>query len=55
MSYCVVQGKHGYSKRDAQTKKNYLEKQGRERMRIYPCPACNQWHLTHAHSERKRK
>ena len=40
-------GKICFDKRTAQTKKNFLEKIGKEKkLRIYSCPECNYWHLT---------
>ena len=38
--------KRGYDKKGAQTMKNVLLKQGVQYLRIYPCPICNNWHLT---------
>ncbi len=44
---CQGGGKVVFDKRTAQSKKNFLEKLGRERsLRIYHCPACNGWHIT---------
>lgn len=42
-------GKVRFDKKTAQSKKNYLEKLGKEKyLRIYPCPICigQPWHLT---------
>ncbi|MGD0778767.1 MAG: hypothetical protein ABSC05_38810 [Candidatus Solibacter sp.] len=39
-------GKRTYRKRDAQTVRNRLMKKGAV-LRIYQCPKCNFWHLTH--------
>lgn len=47
-------GKPGYSKREAETLRNRRTK-GRRKvrhgrpdfLRIYHCPKCNKWHLTH--------
>ena len=39
-------GKVMFDKKTAQTKRNQLEHQGRERMRIYQCPESDMWHLT---------
>lgn len=38
--------KKGYGKKTAQTVKNKRAKEGVE-LRIYPCPFCRAWHLTH--------
>lgn len=44
---CWKTSKSCLSKKDAQTKRNRLQtKHGRERLRIYPCPHCNWWHLS---------
>lgn len=39
-------GKIKFDKRTAQTKRNALEREGRERLRIYSCDECDAWHLT---------
>jgi len=40
-------GKICFDKKTAQTKKNWLEKKGRQKfLRIYQCDMCNAWHLT---------
>ena len=41
-------GKICFDKKGAQTKKNWLERRGNEKLlRIYPCSDCNgAWHLT---------
>ena len=39
-------GKVCFDKKTAQTKKNFLEKLARERLRVYSCPSCNCFHLT---------
>lgn len=44
---CVC-GKICFSKKTAQTKKNFLEKMGKEKnLRIYQCTMSDFWHLTH--------
>lgn len=41
-------GKVCFDKKSAQTKMNWLLKQGKARyLRIYQCPICNSFHLTH--------
>lgn len=35
-----------FSKKDAQTRRNELNKEGK-RVREYHCHRCNSWHLTH--------
>lgn len=40
-------GKVSYSKKDALTAKNRREAEGSERLRLYECPWCGCWHLTH--------
>ena len=37
------------SKKDALTAKNHAERKrlGKNKLRIYNCPICNKWHLTH--------
>ena len=39
-------GKLSYSKKDALTARNRRMQDG-EKLRVYQCPDCNQWHLTH--------
>ena len=42
-----VCGKICFSKKSAQTKKNWLEFRGRiKKLKIYQCPQCNAWHMT---------
>lgn len=48
MGYC---NKSRYTKKDAQSTLSFFEKQGNFRDghgRIYQCPICNHWHLTHS-------
>jgi len=45
-------GKTCYSKKDAATAKNLLERSGSPALRIYPCGWCGSWHLTHKGAER---
>lgn len=57
---CPQTGKVAFSKREAQTRCNFLKKIGRERsLRVYACEHGNHFHLTHAQSDfygkRKRK
>lgn len=43
-------GKKPYTKREAQTARNQRLRSHHNRpklLRIYPCPECNAWHLTH--------
>lgn len=35
-----------YSKKEAQTKRNELNRKGK-RVRVYQCQICDYWHLTH--------
>lgn len=51
-TYCS-NGKVCYDKRGAQTARNKRERNGSEPLRIYQCPKCNQWHLTHKQSYEK--
>lgn len=44
---CVTTGKVMYDKKSAQTAKNFRMKNDHVKLRIYQCPDCNQWHLTH--------
>ena len=46
-------GKICFDKRSAETKRNLLEREGREKMRIYSCPECQAWHLTKINRYRK--
>ena len=39
--------KYGYSKKDAETKRNFIKKERGILLRIYPCPICGKYHLTH--------
>lgn len=51
---CPISGKVSFRKRQAEEKRNKLERRGRaKRMRIYQCD-CNFWHLTHMVDEPKR-
>lgn len=43
--YC--NGKIKYDKKGATTMMNFLERKGRKNLRIYDCPLCGGWHLTH--------
>lgn len=44
---CPDGGKICYDKKDAQQKRNWVERRGRGKdMRIYQCPSCGYWHLT---------
>lgn len=42
---CVC-GKIAFDKKSALTKKNSLERLGRERLEIYQCRRADTWHLT---------
>lgn len=44
--YCSRSGKPCYDKRAATTAANLRYKEAHIRLRIYPCPDCNWWHLT---------
>ncbi len=46
MGYRDTCGKRSYPKKDAQSARNRLRKRGAI-LRIYHCPKCNRWHLTH--------
>lgn len=43
----IVCPKRGYDKKDAATMANHVLKQFGRKVRIYQCPDCNRWHLTH--------
>lgn len=45
--------KRQYTKKEAQTIRNQRLFQGEKYLRIYPCPLCNSWHLTHKNKERE--
>ena len=38
--------KNAYDKKSAQSKRNYMLKQGHKRLRIYLCDYADHWHLT---------
>lgn len=40
-------GKQAYDKRSAQTVINKRWSEDRVRLRVYECPACGRWHVTH--------
>jgi len=42
---CII-GKPCYDKRAAISARNKRWKDDRIRLRVYPCPICNKWHLT---------
>ncbi len=43
---CIC-GKVSFDKKTAQTKRNYLQDRGEEKvLRIYQCPSSGWWHLT---------
>jgi len=43
---CIDKGKNCYDKKTAQSMMNHRHKRG-AKLRIYHCPLCNWWHLTH--------
>lgn len=43
--YC--NGKNRYDKRGAQTVRNQRRRDGHVKLRIYYCPDCGGWHVTH--------
>lgn len=45
MTQCT--GKKRYTKKLAETLKNRLNDKRGLTLRIYQCPECNMWHLTH--------
>lgn len=55
---CSKTGKVCFPKKDAETKRNSLKHEGRERtLRVYQCEYCDYWHLTHVspyHYDNKR-
>lgn len=46
--------KKPYTKKEAQTIRNLRLEQGEKYLRIYPCPLCNNWHLTHKNKEKEK-
>lgn len=46
-------GKVCFDKRTAETKRNTLEREGREKMRIYNCEDCSAWHLSKINKYKK--
>lgn len=49
-------GKVAYAtKKDAATAKNRRYRQDRVQLRIYECPGCKRWHLTHTRALKPRK
>lgn len=47
--------KRGYDKKTALTLKNMAWRDGRGAMRVYHCPVCGAWHLTHLPDTRMEK
>lgn len=50
----ICEQKKQYSKKDAQTTCNYQMSQGEKSLRIYQCPTCGFWHLTHKTDWKKK-
>jgi hypothetical protein len=48
-------GKQCYSKKLAETLRNEKWEEESTELRIYQCPICNSWHLTHLMWEPKKK
>lgn len=48
----VCRSKKAYTKKDAATARNFLEGKNGVKLRIYPCPYGNHWHLTHKKARR---
>lgn len=46
VQYCATSGKVMYDKRGAVTSANHRFEEDHTRLRVYPCPSCNAWHLT---------
>lgn len=44
---CWVSCKTCFNKKDAETAKNFLYLEKGVELRVYQCPTCNYWHLTH--------
>jgi hypothetical protein len=44
---CDRTGKTCFDKKSAVTAKNKREREDHETLRIYECPHCGAWHLTH--------
>lgn len=44
---CPASGKVMYDKKGAKTAANLAFEAGRGKMRVYECPSCGRWHLTH--------
>lgn len=47
VEYCRYSGKVRFDKRGAVTAKNARYKQAHVKLRVYVCPDCGGWHLTH--------
>lgn len=48
-------GKICFDKRSAVTSRNLRMKKGSIDLRIYPCPSCGYWHLTHLVDDKSGK
>lgn len=53
--YCSTSGKVQYDKKTAQTAANKRYADDHVELRIYQCPSCNWWHLTHTNIRPKNK
>lgn len=47
MEYCEKSGKPSYDKKGALSAKNKRFKEEHVKLRVYLCPHCDGWHLTH--------
>ena len=43
----ACQRKNCYTKKEAKSALNAARRRGEKKLRAYPCPHCNGWHLTH--------
>ncbi len=53
---CPESGKTCFSKKEAETSKNWMNRNGKRKYevkRIYHCEYCNCWHITHVQNWRQ--
>ena len=46
INFCVISGKACYDKKGAVTAANKRWDDAYVKLRVYPCPDCNWWHLS---------